>query len=128
MKAVIAGVEYSLESVNESSLGDLYSLKVQTKTKDFGGVSLKTIAHTFERVGQLAQEPGFETLDLLDDEEFIINIVGVVFLVRRKSGEAITLDDARAISFTEFELVDDDEADEVEIPLGVPDVDLLPQI
>ena len=128
MKAVIAGVEYSLESVNESSLGDLYSLKVQTKTKDFGGVSLKTIAQTFERVGQLAQNPDFETLDLLDDEEFIINIVGVVFLVRRKSGEAITLDDARAISFTEFELVDDDEADEVEIPLGVPAVELPPQI
>jgi len=128
VKALIAGVEYSLESINEASLGDLYALKLQTKSKDFGGVSLKTISDTFSRVGQSASDPDFETLDLLDDEQFIINIVGVIFLARRAAGENITLDDARAIPFTGFQLVDDEEEEVAEIPLEVAAEELIPQI
>lgn len=119
MAVLVAGVQYELESINEASLGDLYTLKVQTKTSTFPGVSLKTISDTFTRVGELAGNPDFETINLLDDEEFIINIVGVIFLVRRKSGENITLDDARAVSFTDFQLVDDEEDEGSEVPLGV---------
>ena len=128
MAVLVAGVSYELESINEASLGDLYTLKVQTKTSTFPGVSLKTISETFKRIGDLAGDPDFETLDLLDDEQFIINIVGVIFLVRRKNGENITLDDARAISFTDFQLVDDEEEEVAEIPLGVAADEPTPQI
>lgn len=107
-------------SVNDASLGDLYVLKTKTRSPAFAGVSVKSIAHTFERIGVASKVDGFETIDLLDDEEFIINMVGLVFLARRKAGETITVEQAGRVAFTDLEFIDDDDDDEpeVEAPLG----------
>lgn len=102
------------ESVNGAALGDLYALKVQTRKDGSPGVSVKTISETFTRIGEMAQRDDFSPLDMLDDDVFIQNMVGVVFLARRKAGEQITVDDAARVSFDDIGFVaDDDEADAV---------------
>ena len=112
---------YSLEeSVNGATLGDLYALKVQTRKDGSPGVSVKTISETFTRVGEMAQRDDFSPLDMLDDDAFLQNMVGVVFLARRKAGEQITFDEAAQVSFDAigFEADEDDAAplDEVVDP------------
>ena len=113
----VGGSTYSLqESVNGATLGDLYTLKVQTRRDGSPGVSVKTISDTFTRVGEAAAADGFNPLDLLDDDVFIQNMVGVVFLVRRKAGEAVTFDDAAQVSFNDIQFISDED-DEDAAPL-----------
>lgn len=105
---------YSLEdSVNGAALGDLYALKVQTRKDGSAGVSVKTISDTFVRIGEAASEPGFNTLSLLDDAEFIQNFIGVAFLARRKAGEQVTFEDAGRVSFNDLQIIPevDEESD-----------------
>lgn len=103
---------YNLQdSVNGASLGDLYALKVQTRKDGSPGVSVKTISETFVRIGELAQAEDFETIDLLDDDEFIQNMIGVVFLARRKAGEQITVEQASNVAFNDLAFIEDDEDD-----------------
>lgn len=114
MTSIRVGSEtYSLhESVNGASLGDLYSLKVQTRKDGSPGVSVKTISETFIRIGELAASDGFSPVDLLDDDVFIQNMVGVVYLARRKAGEQITVEDAASVSFNDIEFVTEDDEDD----------------
>jgi len=109
---------YSLvESVNGASLGDLYALKVQTRRDGSPGVSVKTIAETFKRLGELAQDEKFTPLDLLDDDVFIQNLIGVAFLARRKAGELITVADASDVSFNDIEFISEDDEEVEPTPL-----------
>lgn len=114
MTTIRVGSEsYSLqESVAGASLGDLYALKVQTRRDGFPGVSVKTISETFERIGELAAEGGLKPADLLDDDAFLQNMIGLVFLARRKAGESITVEDAGRVSFTDIAFEVDDDEDE----------------
>lgn len=111
---------YSLQdSVNGASLGDLYALKVQTRKDGSPGVSVKTISETFVRIGQQAASDDFSAVDLLDDDEFIQNMIGVVFLARRRAGEKITVDDAADVAFNDIEFITED--DEEPDPKDEPD-------
>jgi len=120
---------YSLEeSVNDATLGDLYALKMQTKTADFTGVSLKTLSTMFARFGDLSSNPDFNTMDLLDDEDFLINMTGLIWLAKRKAGEPVTFAEAGQVSFTQVQFVDEADADEdaSDVPLGEDGDDLKP--
>ena len=109
---------YSLqESVNGATLGDLYALKVQTRRDGSPGVSVKTISETFQRVGAASAVEGFNPLELLDDDVFIQNMVGVVFLARRKAGEPVTFDEAGQVAFNDIRFISDDDEDEDATPL-----------
>lgn len=112
------------ESVSGASLGDLYQLKVQTRRDGLPGVSVRTISEALAAAGERASEPGFTALDLLDDEVFLQNLVGLVFLARRRAGHQITVEQAGSVSFQDIELIAD-EADGVgEFPKGeAPDVE-----
>jgi hypothetical protein len=111
VKIVINGVPYSLEeSVGGAHLGDLMQLKMQSKTAGSAGVSVPTINDLFRRLGDLPD--GFRPVDLLDDEDFLANVIGVMFLARRKAGEKVSYQDASEIAFDDFHFEDDD--DEVE--------------
>ena len=88
---------------------------MQTRKDGSPGVSVKTISETFVRVGELAATEGFSPLDLLDDDVFIQNMIGVVYLARRKAGEQITVDDAADVSFNDIEFITED--DEEDAPL-----------
>lgn len=99
------------ESVNDAALGDLLVLKTKTKTAEFSGVSIKTIADTFTSMGKRAEADDFSPMDLLDDELFIVNMIGIAYLARRKAGEQITYEDAARVSFTELEILVDEEDD-----------------
>lgn len=118
MTSIRLGSEvFSLEeSVNGATLGDLYALKVQTRVDGSPGVSVKTISDTFIRIGERAQEPDFEQLELLDDDVFLQNMVGIVFLARRKAGHEITVADAGRVSFNDIELIADEAEEEAEAP------------
>ena len=108
----IGSETYSLEdSISQASLGDLYTLKVQTRRDGSPGVSVKSISETFIRLGERSAEPDFTGADLLDDDVFIENMIGVVFLARRNAGENITLEDARGVSFNDIAFIVDDEDD-----------------
>lgn len=95
--------------MNDAALGDLLVLKVKTKTADYSGVSVKTISEMFVSMGKRAQDESFSPLDLLDDEAFIVNMIGVVYLARRKAGESVTFEDAASVAFTDLEILADEE-------------------
>jgi len=115
----IGSETYSLEdSISQASLGDLFTLKVQTRKDGSPGVSVKTISETFTRLGEKSADPDFTGADLLDDDVFIENMIGVVFLARRNAGENITLEDARGVSFNDIAFIVDEE-DEDAAPLDV---------
>lgn len=105
MKISIDGTVYGLqESINRASLGDLLKLKKEL------GVSAKTISATFKKFG------GANVIDLLDDEDVLRDLQGVVFLSKRKAGESLTVQDAGTVSFSDIEFVDDDEDAEDDEP------------
>lgn len=111
------------ESVSGASLGDLYQLKVQTRKDGLPGVSVKTISDALVRAGERAAEPDFQTVDLLDDEVFLQNLVGLVFLARRRAGQQVSFDEASRVSFQDIELIADD-VEVSELPKDVePDVE-----
>lgn len=113
MTSIRIGSEtYSLEdSISNAALGDLFTLKVQTRKDGSAGVSVKTISETFIRLGELSSRDDFTGADLLDDEVFIENMIGVVFLARRNAGENITLEDARGVSFNDIAFIVEEEDD-----------------
>lgn len=106
-----SGVYGLEESVNDAALGDLLVLKTKTKTADFAGVSIKTIAEMFTTLGKRSSDDDFNPVDLLDDESFIVNMIGVIYLARRKAGESLTVEDAGRASFTDLEIMSDEEDD-----------------
>ena len=111
------------ESVSGASLGDLYQLKVQTRRDGLPGVSVKTISEALTRAGERASEPGFNSVDLLDDEVFLQNLAGLVFLARRRAGQPVTFEQAAQVSFQDVELIADESDDVGELPKGeAPDV------
>lgn len=103
-----------VESVSGATLGDLKYLGRETVSKDYPKVTVKSMQETFIRMGELVQAEGASALDLLGDDAFLANIIGVVFLARRKAGENVTYDDAACVSFNDIAFVDDE--DEAEAP------------
>jgi hypothetical protein len=113
MKFIISGQDYPLEeSIQGAALGDLLALKLQTKTEDFKGVTVSSIQKMFVTLGEQVSQPDFNFLDVLGDEDFLRNIVGLVFLARRKSGEQLTYEVASRISFTDIQLATEPEPEE----------------
>lgn len=113
MKLRILDTEYDItDSVNRATLNDLMQLKVKTKSDNYEGVSVKTIKTTFESMGQRAQQEGFDPVELLDDPTFLLNMVGVMWLARRRNGETITVEEAGSVTFNDFQFIGDDPTDE----------------
>lgn len=124
MKLRIDDTEYDVqEAISGATLGDLMKLKVKTKTADFLGVTVKSIKSTFKDIGQrLQDDEEFDTLDLLGDEGFLINMQGLIYLARRKAGERIEVEDAGDTAFSSFGFIfDDDEADDETNEAGTSD-------
>lgn len=119
MKLAVDGVEYDVvDAISKAALGDLLKLKVKTKTSEFPGVTVKTIQKCFTTIGDLVQSEDFDVLDLLGDEDFLINMTGLIYLARRQAGEHLEVSDAAAVSFSSVEFImDDDEV--VEAPKGL---------
>lgn len=108
MRIIINGEAYSLqESVGGAHLGDLMQLKAQSKTAGFPGVTVPSITGLFKRLGELPDD--FEEINLLDDDDFLANVVGVMYLARRKAGENISYQDAAAVAWDDFHFDGDEE-------------------
>ena len=104
MKINIDGYEYALfEAVGGAALGDLRTLKREL------GVTVKSIKDMFADMSKTLKKKGASVLDLLDDDAFIDNMIGLIFLARRKAGEDITIADAEKVSFQNVTLVMEDE-------------------
>lgn len=100
---------YEIGDIQGSTLGNLMELKVKTKTADFTGVTVKSITDTFQRVGGLFQEPDFNPIDLLGDEDFLRTLVGLVFLTKRMAGEPVTVAEVWDTPFDDLEIIPEDE-------------------
>lgn len=125
MKLVIGETEYDItESVQYATLNDLMKLKVKTKTPDFLGVTAKSIDATFKAVGLRMQDPAFEAVDLLGDEDFLVHLQGLVYLAKRRAGEKIEVDEAGDTPFQSITFKSEDE--DVPDPKD-PSVDDAPQ-
>lgn len=113
MKLRIGDQVYDVvESMRGSALGDLRDLMKQTAAAG-EPVTVKTIQEMFTHMGEQMKDKKFTPLDLLTDDEFLRNMIALVWLARRKEGETITLEDAAATPFTDISLVfDADEEDE----------------
>lgn len=119
MKLVVDGVGYEIvESLNGAGLGDLRTAKKEL------GVTVRSIKSTFDRLGEEAQareDAGLEydNLALLEDDDFLLSMIGLIWLSKRKAGESITIAEAEATPFDTFQLDFDDEDEAVaEVPKG----------
>jgi len=99
----INGELYTLDALQKSPMGDLFALKAFTQAKGYG-VSLKSINAMFDDIATKATDPTFESFDLLDDQSFLANMVGLVYLVRRSNGDKVTLDEAWDTPFNAVDL------------------------
>lgn len=111
MKLIVSDVVYDVTaSLQNAALGDLLKLKIKTKTPDFLGVSVKFIQDTFATIGtQMTDNPEFDHLDLLGDEDFLRAMSGLIFLARRGVGESLEVDDAFNTKFQQFRIEPDEE-------------------
>jgi len=97
-------------SLQNAALGDLLTLKLKTKTVDFLGVTVKFIQDTFAAVGQrMTDEPDFDPLELLGDEDFLRAMSGLIFLARRGVGETLDVSEAFDTKFQQFRIEPEDE-------------------
>ena len=153
MKLIIGTTEYDVtDSIQKATLGDLMKLKVKTKTSTFIGVTAKSINQTFIAIGKhltaagelratryaeyvsaggdlaedevdLSNPDDWSTIDLLGDEDFLLNMQGLIYLARRRAGELLEVEDAADTPFDSFSLSTDD-ADEEAVtvaPKGLTD-------
>ena len=115
MKLIVNDVVYDVTaSLQNAALGDLLTLKLKTKTSDFLGVTVKFIQDTFTAVGQrMTDEPDFDALELLGDEDFLRAMSGLIFLARRGVGETLDVSEAFDTKFQQFRIEpEDDEVDD----------------
>lgn len=108
----IQGTEYDLtEAVSAAGLGTLRVLKKITAGEGHT-VTLKSINNLFSELGKRAESGDFSPIDLLEDDEFLITMQAVLWLVLRKAGQSVTFEQVGEIAFTEFTIVaDEDEAE-----------------
>lgn len=111
MKLIVNDVLYDVTaSLQNAALGDLLTLKLKTKTVDFLGVTVKFIQDTFAAVGQrMTDEPDFDPLELLGDEDFLRAMSGLIFLARRGVGETLDVSEAFDTKFQQFRIEPEDE-------------------
>ena len=111
MKLIVNDVVYDVTaSLQNAALGDLLTLKLKTKTSDFLGVTVKFIQDTFTAVGQrMTDEPDFDPLELLGDEDFLRAMSGLIFLARRGVGETLDVSEAFDTKFQQFRIEPEDE-------------------
>ncbi len=95
----------------EATLGDLRELARVTAVPG-PKVTPRTMHETFVNAGirlQTDQAAGF--LDLFDDDDFLANLQGLVWLARRNRGETLTYEEAGRFAFHEGDLLGDEEVD-----------------
>lgn len=111
MKLIVNDVVYDVTaSLQNAALGDLLTLKLKTKTVDFLGVTVKFIQDTFTAVGQrMTEQPDFDPLELLGDEDFLRAMSGLIFLARRGVGETLDVAEAFKTKFQQFRIEPEDE-------------------
>jgi len=111
LKLIVNDVTYDVTaSLQNAALGDLLTLKLKTKTPDFLGVTVKFIQDTFTSVGQrMTDEPDFDPLELLGDEDFLRAMSGLIFLARRGVGETLDVSEAFDTKFQQFRIEPEDE-------------------
>lgn len=103
MKFIIRGVEYPGESVYSPSLGDLRSIKLQTATETYSGVTQKSVMETFIRWGE-AFGDGSAVMALLEDDIFTINMQALAWFLKRKAGEQVTFADLDSLSMADIQI------------------------
>ena len=103
MKFIIQGVEYPGESVYSPSLGDLRSIKRQTATETYSGVTQKSVMETFVRWGE-AFGDGPAVMALLEDDIFTINMQALAWFLKRKAGEQVTFADLDSLSMSDIQI------------------------
>lgn len=131
MGVKISGVVYDTDTVGKAPIGDLFRLRQWTGHELGMPVSIKTINNTFERLGRESEqaeaeakrreEAGLEPdpeawseLDLLDDPEFMLSLIGIVYLSKRGMREAITIEEVfENQGFNDIEFVPD--SDDVDV-------------
>lgn len=101
------------ESLKTASISDLILLKRATKSKDYPGVSLKTIVASMQNIS--------DPMDFLDSEEALETFRGLIYLCRRKAGHVGTLAELTDFPLSEIEFDDEDEAEAEEEGPKAPD-------
>lgn len=98
---VIDGLHYDLTAaVGGASLNSLRELKKAH------GITVPTINANFQKIITAASSEDPDLL--LEDDEFIDNMIAIVWLTKRKAGQDITWDQAGESSFGEMRLLDDE--------------------
>jgi hypothetical protein len=103
VKFFIQGVEYAGESIYSPSLGDLRSIKKQTRTDEFAGVTQRSVMETFARWGA-AFGDGKALLELTEDDVFTINMQAMAWFLKRKAGEDLTFSDLDSLSLADIQV------------------------
>lgn len=110
MKISIQGNTYPLfEAIGGAALGDLAKLNKR-------GVNVRSIKASFEKALKLLDDGG-DGLDLYEDDDYIANMTGVVYLALRHAGHDVTIEDAERVPGAEvFLVMEDADADPKDEP------------
>jgi hypothetical protein len=103
MKFIIQGVEYPGDSIYSPSLGDLRSIKKQTVTDTYPGVTQRSVMDTFIRWGE-AFGDGSAVIALLEDDVFTINMQALAWFLKRKAGEQVTFAELDSLSMADIQI------------------------
>lgn len=103
MKFIIQGVEYPGEDIYSPSLGDLRSIKQQTATATYAGVTQKSVLDTFMQWGE-AFGDGPAVMLLLEDDIFTLNMQAFAWFLKRKAGEKVTFADLDSLSMADIQV------------------------
>lgn len=103
MKFIIQGSEYDGDSIYSPSLGDLRSIKRQTCTDTYGGVTQKSVLDAFIRWGD-AFGDGPAVMKLLEDDIFTINMQALAWFLKRKAGEDVTFAELDSLSMADIQI------------------------
>lgn len=103
MKFIIRDVEYPADSIYSPSLGDLRSIKKQTATEDYPGVTQRSVMDTFIRWGE-AFGDGPAVVALLEDDIFTINMQALAWFLKRAAGEQVTFAELDSLSMADIQI------------------------
>lgn len=122
MRIIIEGQDYGdiIDCVGRAGLGDLRDLKRHS------GVTAKSIRDAINwSIQQLpktkAEAKKFDSLDLLENDVFLDNMIGAIFLAKRKAGEVdFRIEDAERMPFDSFHFDFNDEMQQTKAADAAP--------
>ena len=117
MRIRIAAKTYELDdAIAHATLNDVKYLKKASRETDGAGITPASLQQFFLDLGKAAKEDGFDAAVWTFSDGVLEHLQAVMWLVRRKAGEDLTLEQAGDVDLSDwnFDVSTDEPVSEVE--------------